>query len=65
MIRRISLAALLLAVLASGCESPPPDAFVNTAGQAGGAAAVPVGANEVGEPCRYQAVSGGEGSARR
>ena len=60
MIRRISLAALLLAVLASGCESPPPDAFVNTAGQAGGAAAVPVGANEVGEPCRYQAVSGGE-----
>ena len=43
MIRRISFAALLLAVLASGCESPPPDAFVNTAGQAGGAAAVPVG----------------------
>jgi CHAT domain-containing protein/tetratricopeptide (TPR) repeat protein len=64
MIGRAFLAALLLAGLVAGCESPPPQAFVGTAGRGAEAAAVPVGTNEVGEPCRFQPVSSSLGQGR-
>src|SRR5438552_1549196 len=47
------LAAALIGAAAAGCQAPPPEAYV--AGPATtAAAAVPIGNNEAGEPCRYQ-----------
>jgi CHAT domain-containing protein len=58
------LAALLIGLTAS-CRTPPPDAYVGSAGKAAGAAAaVPVGKNTAGEPCRYQLASGGVAGGR-
>ncbi|HEX3885027.1 MAG TPA: CHAT domain-containing tetratricopeptide repeat protein [Stellaceae bacterium] len=54
--------AALLALAA--CESLPPDVYA-TGGKADSASAVPIGNNEVGEPCRYQIVSAGEVSGGR
>jgi CHAT domain-containing protein len=61
---RPSILASLLTVLLIGCQSPPPEAFVAGAGGGAGAAAVPVGTNEVGEPCRFQSVTGTGNAAR-
>jgi CHAT domain-containing protein len=58
------LAVALLGVTAAGCQAPPPEAYV--AGPATMAAAVPIGNNEAGEPCRYQLVApAGAGAAWR
>ena len=55
---RFGVAAVLLAPLAAGCEGPPPEVYATSAGKASLASAVPIGANEAGEPCRYQLTSG-------
>lgn len=57
---RFWLAAILLASFTAGCEGPPPEVYVTSAGKVS-ASAVPIGTNEVGEPCRYQLTSGSLG----
>ncbi len=53
------LAALALALAMAGCAEPPPDAYVSGSATSS-AAAVPVGNNQVGEPCSYQPAPAGE-----
>jgi CHAT domain-containing protein len=58
--RRWWIAGLALALAGfTGCSEPPPDAYVSGAAS-GTAAAVPVGANQVGEACSYQPAPAGE-----
>jgi len=64
MIRRLSRLTAPLALLAVACQGPPPDAYVS-GGTGGSTAAVPIGANEQGEPCRYQLGGGNVPGARR
>jgi len=67
MIRRCWLVAAVLAGALFGCQNPPPEAYVSGTDKGDEASAVPIGNNDVGEPCRYQLVSGGgaEVGARR
>ena len=60
---RPSLVWLLLVWFVAGCQAPPPEAFVAGAGGIA-SSAVSVGANEVGEPCRFQATPATGGAAR-
>lgn len=55
-------AAALVAATLAGCQTPPPEAYV-TGRQTAAAAAVPIGNNEAGEPCRYQLALPGGGTA--
>ena len=60
-LRRLVFAAGLgAALLGSGCESPPPSAYVSGSQPASAVEVVAVGNNQVGEPCHYQPVSGGD-----
>ena len=60
-LRRLVFAAGLTAALfGSGCESPPPSAYVSGSQPAAAVEVVAVGNNQVGEPCHYQPVSGGD-----
>src|SRR6516225_528766 len=60
-LRRLVFAAGLTAALfGSGCESPPPSAYVSGSQPASAVEVVAVGNNQVGEPCHYQPVSGGD-----
>ena len=54
--RRLWVAAILFAAFTVGCEGPPPEVYVAASGRVS-ASAVPIGTNEVGEPCRYQLTS--------
>jgi len=58
--RSIAAAGLIAALLGSGCESPPPDVYVSGSKSAAAVDAVAVGSNQVGEPCHYQPVAGGD-----
>lgn len=57
MMRRLWLISLVLMAAASGCEGPPPEAYVTGSKGSEKSAAVPAGTNEAGETCRYQLVS--------
>lgn len=60
----VAAVAALAAALA-GCQTPPQEAYVAAGGRAGpAAAAVPVGNNEAGEPCRYEIVASTVGGRR-
>ncbi|MBR0676598.1 hypothetical protein GXW77_10470, partial [Roseomonas alkaliterrae] len=56
---RAALAVPALALLAAGCVSPPPEAFVPGGSAATAATAVAIGANARGEPCRMLRSGGG------
>jgi CHAT domain-containing protein len=56
---RAALAVPALALLAAGCASPPPEAFVPGGSAATAATAVAIGANARGEPCRMLRSGGG------
>ena len=58
--RSVVAAGLIAALLGSGCESPPPDVYVSGSQPAAAVGVVAVGSNQVGEPCHYQPVSGGD-----
>jgi CHAT domain-containing protein len=59
--RRVYWTVLVAAALSgSGCESPPPSAYVSGAEPTPAVAIVAVGNNQVGEPCHYQPASTGE-----
>lgn len=62
---RFWLSTVLVLLAIAGCETLPPEAYVAGSGEAVSTAAVPIGKNEVGEPCRYQTVAGGEVSTGR
>ncbi len=55
-----ALLAVAAAIAVAGCQPPPPDAYVSGAQTEPAAEAVPVGANQVGEACRYQPISTGD-----
>lgn len=57
MMRALWLVSLVLTAIATGCEGPPPEAYVTGAPGSAKAAAVPAGTNEAGETCRYQLTS--------
>jgi hypothetical protein len=63
MIRRGWLAAALTAGILTGCQNPPPDAYIGATTKSA-AAAVPVGKNEAGETCRYQIAASGIAGGR-
>jgi len=53
-------AGLAAALSGSGCETPPPSAYVSGSQSAPAVGIVTVGNNQIGEPCHYQPVSGGD-----
>src|SRR5215471_12677051 len=60
-LRRLVFAIGLGSALAgSGCESPPPSAYVSGSQPAAAVEVIAVGNNQVGEPCHYQLGSGGD-----
>jgi CHAT domain-containing protein len=56
-----------LGAVVSGCETPPPSIFVSEARPATTSEAVPVGGNQVGEPCSFRPLTNGDvgGFSRR
>jgi CHAT domain-containing protein len=59
--RLVSGTVLVAAALsASGCETPPPSAYVSGSEPTPAVAILAVGNNQVGEPCHYQPASAGE-----
>src|SRR5262245_48227482 len=59
--RLVPWAVLVAAALfGSGCESPPPSAYVSGSQPTPAVAVVAVGNNQVGEPCHYQPASTAE-----
>jgi CHAT domain-containing protein len=65
---RIALALVvfgaILVTALSGCESPPPDVYVSSAQAGLAASVVPIGSNQVGEPCHYQPLPVGDSGTR-
>jgi len=57
MMRALWLLSLMLTAIATGCEGPPPEAYVTGSKGSDKPAAVPAGTNEAGESCRYQLIS--------
>jgi hypothetical protein len=50
----------VLVIGLSSCETPPPSAYVSEAQPASVGEAVPVGSNEVGEPCNFRPLTNGD-----
>jgi CHAT domain-containing protein len=58
--RSAFVGGLAAALCGSGCETPPPEAFVSGSHPAPAVGIVAVGSNQVGEPCHYQPAAGGD-----
>jgi CHAT domain-containing protein len=50
----------VLGAAVSGCQTPPPSAYVSEAQPASASEAVPIGSNEVGEPCNFRPLTNGD-----